>query len=261
MPRIGIKSGLKRAVAVEVELNALRWPSNGTTSPRMRLLDANLLPFSPATYIWEVSPVQQTGYYTTFFWGNDNGAFDAGDMYVGFHPYPQGDPPATGTDHNWEISADGDDIIVDENAHSTVVTKGVKYLQAATVQVVGAEYVMDFYWNLPDTTKVIHHAFPTGNYNAPPTPVLTIGGNAWAPSTESLSGDFQRCKFFDALLDLSDIEDESADLSQLVTAAGIANIWFGKNNWTSNDDLTCDYGTGHALAWADSGNKATLVSA
>lgn len=260
MPAIGIKSGLRRALAVSVDLNALRFPSNVVASPRMRLLGANLLPFAPATYIWEVTPVQQTGYYTTFFWGNDNGGFSAGEMYVGFHPYPQGETPSLGEVHNWEISANGQDVITDDNANSTVVTKGVKYLQAATVRVVGSDYVMKFYWNLPDVTKVITYTFPTGNYGSAPTPVLTIGGNAWASSTENLSGDFQRCKFFDALLDLSDIEDEAADMTQLVTAAGIANIWFGKNNWDSNTDLTCDYGTGHALAWADSGNKATLVS-
>lgn len=255
MPRIGIKSGLRRAAVVEIELNALQFPSNGAVSPRMRLLDANLLPFSPATYIWEITPTEQTGYQTTFFYGEIDGgfgSFNAAYRYVGFNLY---------IDNKWEISADGDDFTTDDNAHDTTVEWGRKYLQAGTVEVVGANYIIKFYWDLPDIAKVISASVPTGNYSTPPIPGITIGGNDWAPNTENLSGKYQRNKMFDAILTPSDIQDEAADLSQLVTAAGIANIWFGKRNWGSNTDLTCDYGTGHALAWADSGNKATLVSA
>lgn len=243
-----------------VALNALRFPSNIVESKRMRLLGANLLPFAPATYIWEVTPQQQTGYYTTFFWANDSGStFDAGQTYVGFHPYPQGS--SSGTVHNWEISANGQDIIVDDNGHDTTVIKGVKYLQAATVQIVSSNYVMKFYWDLSDVTKVITYPFIASNYSLPPVPALVIGGNAWASNSENLSGDFQRCKYFSAILSLADISSEAGSLSTLVTLAGQANIWFGKKNWASNTDLTCDYGTGHVLAWADTGNKATLVSA
>lgn len=236
----------------------LRFPSNTTTSPRIILTSTNLLPFSPAAYIWEVTPVQQTGYYTTFFWGNNDGSFNAGQTYCGFHPYPQGG--ASGTVHNWEISANGQDIIVDDNGNSTVVVKGVKYTQAATVEVVGSDYVMKYYWNLPDLTKVISYTFPTGNYTAPPSPVLTLGGNAWAPSGENLSGDFRRFKAFTAILSTTDISAESADLTRLVTSAGYANIWLGISNWTSTSDLTCDYGTGRSFAWSDGGNRATLVA-
>lgn len=228
----------------------------------MRLVGANLLPFAPATYIWEVTPTQQTGFYTTFFWGNDDGtAFDAAETYAGFHPYPQGSPGSAGTVHNWEISANGVDRILDENSHDTTVTKGVKYLQAATVQVVSTNYVIKFYWDLSDTTKLIQLTFATANYIASPSPALFVGGNAWASTTENLSGDFQRFKSFTAILTLSDISSEGADMTRLVTAAGTSNIWFGKTTYTSNTDLTCNYGTGRVLAWADTNNKATLVSA
>lgn len=270
MAAIGIKSGLVRTAAA-APLNALRFPSNIVESKRMRLLSSNLLSFSPATYIWEVTPQQQTGYYTTFFWANDSGStFSSGQTYVGFHPYPYevgvGPTSSSGTIHHWEISVNGDDTPItkaglDDNGNSTLVVKNVKYVQAATVVVSGSNYVMTYYWSLPTTTKVISYTFATSNYSLPPTPALVIGGNAWAPTSENLSGDLQRFKAFSSVLTLSDISSEAADLTRLVTSSGSSNIWFGKKNWASNTDLTCDYGTGHTLAWADTGNKAVLVGA
>ncbi|NOT95059.1 MAG: hypothetical protein HOP00_01940, partial [Nitrospira sp.] len=34
------------------------------------------------TYIFKVRPKQQTGYYTTFFWANDDGAKTVGDTFL-----------------------------------------------------------------------------------------------------------------------------------------------------------------------------------
>ncbi len=217
--------------------------------------------------MWEVTPTQQNGYYTTFFWAND-GAFQSGNRYAGFHPYPFTEPRPDATVHHWEISANGSDTPVlapwegvDDNGNSTLVVKGVKYTQAASIKVVGSDYVITYYWSLPTLTKVVTWTFATSQYAGDPTsPIFVIGGNAWASTTENLSGDFGRIKIFSDALSGTDLASEGTDFTQLKTAAGTANIWFGIKNWASNTDLTCDYSTGRSLVWADSGNKATLVT-
>ncbi len=241
-------------------LSVLRFPSNTVEAPRMSLSGASCLPFAPSSYVWEVTPVQQTGYYTTFFWVRGDSTFNAGTESAGFHPYPQGDPGSAGTVHNWEISARGNDYIVDDNANSTVVTKGVKYTQAASIEIVGANYVIKFLWNLPTTTKIITYTFATADYSAAPSPILIWGGNGWAPTVENLSGDLGRIKVFNDVLSVADLASEATDFTQLKTAAGAASLWYGIKNWSSNTDLACDYGTGRSMAWIDSGNKATLVT-
>lgn len=239
-------------------LNILRFPSNETDAPGLIYTAGDLLAFSDATYIWEVTPAQQTGYYTTFFWGN-NGSFQAGNRYAGFHPYPV---EGNTTVHNWEISARGNDYVTDDNANDTTVVKGVKYLQAARIITTGGNYELKFYWDLPSTSKVITYTFATSEYAGDPSnPCFIIGRAPWATSTENLAGDLGRWKIFSTGLSQANILLEAATLSSLVTAPGIANIWWGKTNWASVDDLTCNFGTGRPLSWVNSSNKATLVAA
>lgn len=239
-------------------LNILRFPSNETEAPRMIYTAGDLLAFTPASYIWEVTPAQQTGYYTTFFWGN-NGSFQAGNRYAGFHPYPV---EGNTTVHNWEISARGNDYVTDDNGNNTTVVKGVKYTQAAVLRVNGANYELKFYWDLPSTSKIITYTFATSEYAGnPSSPCLVIGGAPWATATENLSGDLGRWKIMSTNLSQADVLSEAATLSALVTSAGQSNIWWGKTNWASNTDLTCNYGTGRSFSWVDSNNKATLVAA
>lgn len=250
--------GVRKQQVTQVEAQkALLFPSNVTASPRLELRGANLLPFLPATYIWEVRPDPQDGYHTTFFWGNNSGtAWPVNnEQFYGFHPYPNG---GSGTSHKWEISADFNDKVVDDNGNNTDVIKSVWYTQAAKITKSGNTITIKFWWNLPTTNRVITYAF-TDNYNTNTSPALIIGGAPWNPSNENLSGGFRRFKSFNAGLDEADIFTEAATMSSLVTSAGLANIWFGIKNWTSVDDLTCDYGTGRVLVWNNSGVKATLL--
>src|SRR6266850_2739429 len=93
----------------------LEWPGNGAV--RRMLYWANPFPIYDATYIFRVYPRKKivptnspTGYYTTFFWGN-NGPFawqgGLPNTYYGMHPYPQ--PPPNGPGH-WEIAIRSGDL-------------------------------------------------------------------------------------------------------------------------------------------------------
>jgi hypothetical protein len=225
----------------------------------MELIGANLLPFTDATYIWEVRPDQQTGYHTTFFWGNNSGAAwpVGGQQYYGFGPYP--DDGVNGINHNWEVSINFNDYITDDNGHSTSVIKAVYALQAAKVTKSGGTITAKFWWGLPDTTKVITVSFGD-TYVVNDSPALMIGGAAWDPGLENLGGAFRRFKFFNAGLAEADIFSEAANMAQLVTSSGLANIWIGKTNYSNIDDLGCNYGTGRTLVWNDAANKATWVA-
>jgi hypothetical protein len=257
MGRLGIKTQLVRAPSSVV--NSLLFPSNYAISPRIELRGANLLPFLPATYIWEVRPDQQTGYHTTFFWGNNSGSAWPvnNEQFYGFHPYP--DNGVDGTNHNWEVSANFNDYITDDNGNNTAVVKGVWYTQAAKITKSGSTITIKFWWNLPDTSKVITISF-TDNYNTNTSPALIIGGAPWDPGLENLGGAFRRFKSFNTSLIDANIFSEAADMSRLVTAAGLTDIWFFKNNWASNTDLGCNAGTGRTLVWNDTANKATWVA-
>jgi len=88
-------------------------PLNPGESVRFYFADAavNGLPIYPVTIIWETYPEQQTGYYATFFYCAEDGTQTFGECFHhhwGAHPYPQGNPPASGTTHKWEIATDGD---------------------------------------------------------------------------------------------------------------------------------------------------------
>jgi hypothetical protein len=256
VPMLGLRAMAFASAGVTSEaINALRFPSNTKEAPRFKLTAPA---FAPSSYVWEVTPAQQDGYYTTFFWVRGDDTFNAGTEYAGFHPYPVG---GSGPVHNWEISAKGFDYVTDDNANDTTVVKGVKYIQAASIEIVGANYVVKYLWSLPDTNKIITYTFATSNYTPAPSPILIFGGNGWASTSENLSGDLGRLKVFSAALSVADLASEGTNFSQTVTSAGGSNIYYGIKNWASNTDLTCDYSTGRSATWVDTGNKATLVAA
>jgi hypothetical protein len=254
-------------------VNALRYPSNtGSEFVALQKLNPQTdgLPFwGPSnngwTFIWEVNYIQQTGYYALFWWSN-NGAFtwDGGssNTYAGCHPYPK-NASGSDTDHWWELAGmeGGTDSINTLSGSPKTVVKGTKFVQAYTNEGTGTR-VGRFYLALPSVANgdIIEHTAPAGFGNSnPPSPAFTIGDSPWVPGQERASCDLARVKIFAPKLTQADILSEAADMSRLVTANGTSQIWYGKNNWDSVDDLTCDYGTGRTFAWADAGNKATLV--
>lgn len=229
-------------------ITGLDFPSNGgaTNDVRFRFKGGSLLPMYPATYVWRVKLRQQCGYYTTFFWGPD-GAF-TGTGYYGFHPYP--DSPPSGCSHKWEVSVNGGDYTNDANGHSTQVGYDTWVTQAARVYASGSQKVHEFFWSLPDTTKVIRTIVYSGDsYNPPSNPALTFGTAPWAPANEHLSGVLRGIQLYTAILSTPDLLSEvNAPLS---TAAGSSKVWYMNINPTPSD-ISDKSGKGHHPEWVTS---------
>lgn len=282
-------SGALRVVgqAPSIPLYALEFPSNGDSPSdafvALQFLNphSNGLPIwgpgnAGTTWIWRYKPVQQDGYYVTFWWSN-NGVFlwDGGNpnTYYGAHPYPQ--PPAgSSTDHVWEIATSyGGDAILTRTDATKAVVKGQWYTQALRVTKHGdSTKTLLFYTSLPstadgdivDTTHNPSLSLDAGyGETNPPSPAVTFGDSPWYGSYghERMSGSLGQVKIFASVLSESDMLAEAAAMNQLVTSAGQSAIWWGKRGFANVDDLVCDYGTGRSFGWADTDNKATLGDA
>jgi hypothetical protein len=245
--------------------NALVFPSNGAapvgTLVVFQFTGANLPNIQPLTLVWRYKPQQQTGFYATFFHGK-TGAFSADQDYFGCHPYPHDGVATTGssgTDHRWEISIEGVDDVVDENAADPEVIKNQWYTQAAVCRSNGAgQSIVDFYWDLgTGTSRIISHTTVNGALsNAASNPGLTFGDAPWSAGQERLSGSLGQVKIFNTNLSQADIVSEAGNMTTIVTSAGNTNRWWYKNGFTGVDDLT-DSVTGKVAAW-NNANKATL---
>lgn len=233
-------------------MTGLNFPSNSDdwTDIRFRFTGTALLPIQPATYIWNLMPRQQIGYYTTFFWGFGDGSFTGSRQYYGAHPYPNGTAGAT---HKWEISATGHDFTTDVAGHDTSVQYGRWHTQALVVAPSGNDSVLDFYWDLPDTTKRITVTL-VGGLSAPSSPALNFGDAPWNVHGERLSGILRGIRLYSGSLSLTDVLSE-AD-SPLSTSAGAAAIWYMNMNPTPSD-ISDKSGRGHNPAWVGSA-RATL---
>jgi hypothetical protein len=238
----------EREDAEATTITGLNFPSNGQTSSdiRFKFTGKNLPPMYPATYIWRVNLRQQTGYYTTFFWGPD-GAF-TGDDYYGAHPYP--DTGATGRTHKWEISAYGRDYVKDQNGNSTQLGYNVWRKQALRVWDDGTYKVHDFFWDVPNMNRLIrvklHRGYGT---SIPFTPALTFGDAPWNLRNERLSGVLRGIQIYSTQLKMADIQAEvNAPLS---TSVGRASIWYLNLNPTPSD-ISDKSGKGHHPVWTSS---------
>lgn len=261
------------------QLNGISFPSNGDAPlsayvaikfPNPHL---NSLPiWGPSnqgvTVIREVNPRQQTDsslspgtrYVAQFWYSAGDGQFTGG--YWGMHPYPQG---GGGTAH-WEIACENQDFVTTRAGNTIVPQYGQWHLQGMRVKRNNTGYpskVLTFYPNLPNVTDswvIERETSDVFGATEPPSPTLTIGDSPWyaAFQHERASCIHGRIKIFAKHLTESDMLAESANMSQIVTSEGQANIWWGKNNFATIDDLTCDYGTGRVWQWATS-NKGTLV--
>src|SRR5690349_12977765 len=74
LPFAGLSAGVARAEAASVR--GLDFPGSAGVERTMRFRFLNPLPIYPATYLWWARPRRQAGYYTAFFWGNDDGQGD-----------------------------------------------------------------------------------------------------------------------------------------------------------------------------------------
>jgi len=226
----------------------LNFPSNDDTTGTVRFKFANPLAIYPATYIWRVNPRQQSGYYTTFFWGNDGDFWwDSGtpNTTYGAHPYPN--VPPSGSTHRWEIAVNGGDYVDSVSGASTAVSYGRWHVQALRAWSDSAGKHHEFYWDLPDTSKVISRTEPTSYGNkAPPSPALTFGDAPWNPSKELLSGILRGIQIYSTLLSVDDLLAEVT--APLSTSAGTSNVWYLNLDPTPSD-ISDKSGKGHHPAW------------
>jgi len=252
---------LRPAPAAPEAVTGLDFPSNDDADNDVRfyLNGANLPQAYPATYIWKLNNRQQPGYYTTFFWG-PNGSFTGGGYY-GFHLYPQTDPREDSTSHKQEISVDGEDIVVDDNANNTNAVYDAWTDKAAIITESGGVLTCKFYWDLSDTSKVI--TYSTGSDYAasfpPASPALTFGGAPWSLGNECLSGILRGIQVYESALSLPNIQAAKAlDYDADVIALGLSPFYLNMNPTPS--DITDKSGNGHNPTWANS-NRPTLYSA
>ncbi len=258
----GSGGSINKSVSVSVSAtgseNGLDFPGSDATTGTIRFEFTSPLAIYPATYIWKVYPRQQNGYYTTFFWGN-NGNFwwDAGkpSSNYGAHPYPDTQP--LGGTHKWEIAANGGDYVDDKNGNSTQLGYGRWYTQALRVWGDSSGKHHEFYWDLPDTSRVISVTESTDyGEKQPPSPVLVWGDAPWNPSKEIMNGILRSIQIYSATLTVNDILAESSNA--LSTSAGNANIWYLNSDPTPTD-ISDKSGKGHHPSWVGSERPALWV--
>ncbi len=231
----------------------LDFPGSAAVATTMRFRFFNPLAIFPATYIWRAYPRQQNGYYTAFFWGNDDGNEDlstflwAGpneaDSFYGAHPYPDGGGSGTPT-HQWEIAVQQADFV------NGVVVYDRWYTQALRVWADGTgRKHHEFYWDLPNTDAG-HMVSRTTNSDwgnrTPPVPALTWGDAPWAPGREVWNGILRGIQVYSTDLSVPDILTEAN--APLSTPSGAANVWYLNLNPTPSD-ISDQSGEGHNPEW------------
>src|SRR6266850_307509 len=253
---MGLNSGTT-VVAATTPLYGLDWPGNGAV--RRMLYWHNPFPIYDATYVFKVFPRKKTtgptGYYTTFFWGND-GRFDwqsgSANTYYGAHPYPI---PAPGGPGQWEISVNSNDYVT-----GSEVQWDRWYTQAFRAWRESSSITHhEFYWDWPDTSKVISRTVVDSNWakQNPPTPAIVVGqapnfnGASWGgyPGWEEFNGIIRGIQIYSGLLSMADLQAEiNAPQS---TTAGQNLIWY-LNTDPRPGDVTDKktIGTPHNPSWA-----------
>ena len=211
------------------------------------------------TYIWRAYPRQQSGYYTAFFWGNDDGRGDlstflwtsngGADSYYGAHPYPQN--PPNGNTHNWEVSVEQQDFTNGAVVYNRWHTQALRVWADAN----GNKH-HEFYWDLPniDSSHVVTRTSPPdwGNVN-PPAPALTWGDAPWQPGNEVWNGILRGIQIYSGLLTTNEMLSEAN--APLSTAAGANTIWYLNMNPTPTD-ISDKSGKGHHPSWVGSKRPA-----
>lgn len=252
---------------------------DNSASVRFRFTGSALVPIygtngAGVTYLLKYRPRHQVGYFTVFFWANDDGLGTVADTfewdsvgantYYGAHPYPHdGVTPlgSSGTEHRWEISTESDDF-VDVN---DPVAYDVWHSQALRVRGgVGQNKVHQFNWSLPvDPTKQIIRTSSSSTWgdNQPPFPALTFGDAPWQPGRECASGTLRGLQIYNALLTDQQVDilgacETDAEVLAAVAANSIPGLFYLNMNPTP-DDISDKSGQGHHPQWFNS-NRPVL---
>lgn len=220
-----------------------------------RVLPKEIPPPYPLTVIFQVFPRRKSTapgalpYQTVFFHGVQGDFLANTDRYYGAGPYP-----VSATETRWEIAANGNDFTGD-------IVQYDRWYQCAFIASAGAAGKQHrFYYDLPDTSKVIAVDLPAGYFAAlAPTHSFTWGDAPWqavtdGPTKEQLSGILRRLKIFTAPLSVADATSEATS-DAVVTASGAASLWYLNAN-PRPDDLGDRAGAGHDFEWYDPANRA-----
>lgn len=215
---------------------------------------------------WQIVPVRQAGYYTTFFYAasKNTNFFDLrdGSGYAGAHPYPYAAFGTGGGDdfrlHKWETSIDGGDFVSDDVAYGQSHTQAFRLAAAS-----GGKSQTTFFTRIaagmaPAAQPQIAYTHGGGYIGATPHPFKAmVFGNApwWADHQhERLSGFVRRIKIFAGELSAADLLAESLS-DPIATAAGASQIWWAKISPQNPDDLASDFigadGRRRVATWAD----------
>lgn len=231
----GIGSAAAVVNVVQGESAGLDFPGVAAAGGTVRFRFNRPLAIYPATYIWRVKLRSQPNYYTAFFWGND-GPFQwdqvgflrwkrpASNTYYGAHPYPFPAPNLVPRDEvgprYWEIAVNGLDILGDSQ-----VEYERWHTQALRVWGNSSGKHHEFYWDLPDQSRVIRRVEPSSYGEVlPPAPALTWGDAPWAPGKEVMYGVMRGIQIYQAALPMKDLLAEiSAPLS---TDIGRGSVWY-----------------------------------
>jgi hypothetical protein len=244
-------------IEISGPIYGLNFPGNG--AQRRMLYWHNPFPIYDATYIFKVFPRKKivpqdspTGYYTTFFWGNDgNFTWDTGNVantYYGAHPYPM---PTNDGPGQWEISVWSRDIVT-----GSEVVWNRWYTQAFRAWRESASTTHhEFYWDLPDISKRLTQTVvdPGWANRNPPIPAIVIGQapDPWGgyPGWEEFNGIIRGIQIYSGLLSLADIQLEIAIPKS--TTAGQSLIWYLNRN-PRPSDVVDKRGTGtpHNPSWS-----------
>jgi hypothetical protein len=201
------------------------------------LLWSSPFPIYDATYVFRVFPrrknppsLGRTGYYTTFFWGNNgNFTWDGGgaNTYYGAHPYPVPAPNGPG---QWEISVNGGDLVT-----GSEVQWGRWYVQVFRAWRESARLTHhEFYWDWPDTTRVLRHTVDNTAWASrnPPRPAIVMGqtpdlnGGSWGgyPGWEEFNGVIRGIQMYSGLLTMQDLAAEIAAPGSSTNGARL--LWY-----------------------------------
>ena len=232
-------------------VSALDFPGSAAVAKTMRFRFFDPPSIYPMTYIWRAYPRRQAGYYTAFFWGNDDSRGDLrtflwtlggdADSYYGAHPYPH--PRPHGTNHHWELSVVRQDFV------NGVVEYGRWHTQALRAWADISGKYHEFYWDLPHTDwnhRVTYKAPASWGNTKPPVPALTWGDAPWAPGNEVWNGLLRGIQVYSNCLSVADILRE-ARLPRS-TRRGNAGLWYLNLDPTPTD-ISDKSGGGHHPEW------------
>ena len=156
-------------------------------------------PTKGTTVIWSVYTDAHTlSFGTHWFWAQNTGTF-TGQDYFGC-----ANRQTTGV-WNHSLSCNGTDLI-----STDAITLGRWYRQALTRQEIGANVVYNYYYDLPDVTKVIN----TTQAEVLPATASTghkvyLFSNTWSSGDEALDGRLDQMKWFEVAMGPTEVAEEA----------------------------------------------------